>query len=65
MISKLTTTAFVPFHCGQLAFYVTAIERQLRRVGDGRTIDVLLIAAKDATVVEYALEAAAARSPSP
>jgi YhcG PDDEXK nuclease domain len=45
---------------GQLAFYVTAIERQLRRDGDGPTIGVLLVADKDSVVVDYALAGIAA-----
>jgi hypothetical protein len=44
---------FAPVHVGKLAFYVTAIERQLRRPGDGPTIGVLLVPPKNRVVVEY------------
>jgi predicted nuclease of restriction endonuclease-like (RecB) superfamily len=57
VVFELKTTTFTPAHSGQLAFYVTAIERQLRREGDGPTIGVLLVTDKDRTVVEYALAA--------
>jgi predicted nuclease of restriction endonuclease-like (RecB) superfamily len=60
VVFELKTTTFTPAQSGQLAFYVTAIERQLRRDGDGPTIGVLLVAGKDRTVVEYALAAASA-----
>ena len=60
IVFELKTTDFAPAHTGQLAFYVTAIERQLRGDNDGPTIGVLLVASKDRTVVEYSLAATAA-----
>jgi predicted nuclease of restriction endonuclease-like (RecB) superfamily len=54
-IFELKSTVFTPAHAGQLAFYVTAIERQVRRTGDNPTIGVLLVPDKDNIVVEYAL----------
>jgi predicted nuclease of restriction endonuclease-like (RecB) superfamily len=60
VVFELKTTTFAPAHTGQLAFYVTAIERQLRRHGDGPTIGVLLVADKDSVVVDYALAGTAA-----
>jgi predicted nuclease of restriction endonuclease-like (RecB) superfamily len=60
VVFELKTTTFAPAQSGQLAFYVTAIERQLRREGDGPTIGVLLVADKDNVVVDYALAGIAA-----
>ncbi len=55
VIFELKTREFAPAHAGQLAFYVTAIERQVRRAGDNPTIGVLLVPDKDQVVVEYTL----------
>lgn len=52
VVIELKNTEFEPAHTGQLSFYVTAIERQLRGADDGPTIGVLLVAGKDPTVVE-------------
>jgi predicted nuclease of restriction endonuclease-like (RecB) superfamily len=57
VIFEIKTTDFAPAHAGQLGFYVTAFERQIRRPGDGPTIGVLLVPDKDDVVVEYTLAA--------
>ena len=54
-VFELKTDGFTPAHAGQLAFYVTAIERQLRTERDNPTIGVLLVPDKDNVVVEYTL----------
>jgi predicted nuclease of restriction endonuclease-like (RecB) superfamily len=54
-VFELKTQNFAPAHAGQLAFYVTAIERQLRTDRDNPTIGVLLVPDKDNVVVEYTL----------
>ena len=55
VVFELKVSSFEPSHAGQLAFYVTAIERTLRRDGDGPTIGVLLVPDKNNVVVEYTL----------
>ena len=55
VVFELKTKDFLPAHAGQLAFYVTAIERQLRTDRDNPTIGVLLVPGKDHVVVEYTL----------
>jgi YhcG PDDEXK nuclease domain len=57
VIFEIKTTDFAPAHAGQLGFYVSAFERQIRRQGDGPTIGVLLVPDKDDVVVEYTLAA--------
>lgn len=59
VVFELKVRAFTPGDAGQLAFYVTAIERQLRRTHHGPTIGVLLVPGKDDIVVEYALASVA------
>lgn len=59
VVFELKVRAFTPGDAGQLAFYVTAIERQLRRTHHGPTIGVLLVPGKDDVVVEYALASVA------
>lgn len=53
----LKAQPFSPTQVGQLSFYITAIERQLRRDGDEPTIGVLLVPDTNRLVVEYALAA--------
>lgn len=55
VVFELKVQPFAPEHVGKLNFYVTAIERELRRAGDQPTIGVLLVPAKDEIVVEYSL----------
>lgn len=55
VVFELKVRSFTPGDAGQLAFYVTAIERQLRRAHLGPTIGVLLVPGKRDVVVEYAL----------
>ncbi len=55
VVFELKVQPFAPEHAGKLGFYVTAIERQLRRDGDHPTIGVLLVPEKDELVVEYTL----------
>lgn len=57
VVFELKAQPFSPTQVGQLGFYITAIERQLRRDGDEPTIGVLLVPDKNRLVVEYALAA--------
>ena len=55
VVFELKTQPFTPAHAGQISFYITAIERQVRRNGDNPTIGILLVPGKDDLVVEYTL----------
>ena len=55
VVFELKTQPFTPADAGQLAFYVTALERQVRRPEDNPTIGILLVPGKNEVVVEYAL----------
>ena len=46
---------FKPEHLGQLGFYLTAIERQVKHEHDNPTIGLLLCKSKNKIVAEYAL----------
>jgi predicted nuclease of restriction endonuclease-like (RecB) superfamily len=55
VVVELKVTAFKPEFAGKLSFYVTAVNRDLRRDGDAPTIGILLCKTKNDVVVEYAL----------
>lgn len=55
VVFELKARPFEPADAGQLGFYVTAIDRQLKRDGDNPTIGILLVTDRDDLVVEYAL----------
>jgi len=58
---ELKVGKFEPEHLGKLAFYVEALDRDVRKPHERPSIGVLLCASKDDEVVEYAL----ARTTSP
>ncbi len=47
--------AFKPEHLGQLGFYLTAIDRDMKSAHDNPTIGLLLCKTKNKVVAEYAL----------
>lgn len=55
VVIELKTTKFEPSFAGQLNFYVTAVDRQLRKKGDNPTIGLLLCKSKNNLIVEYSL----------
>lgn len=55
MVIELKVTDFKPEYAGKLSFYLTAVNRELRREGDAPTIGILLCKTKNDVVVEYAL----------
>jgi predicted nuclease of restriction endonuclease-like (RecB) superfamily len=55
VVVELKATAFKPEHAGQLNFYLTAIDRQVKAPDDKPTIGLLLCKTKDRLVAEYAL----------
>ena len=55
IVVELKTKPFKPEHTGQLNFYVTVIDDQLRSEDDKPTVGILLCASHDEAVVRYAL----------
>jgi predicted nuclease of restriction endonuclease-like (RecB) superfamily len=55
VVVELKATAFKPEHAGQLNFYLTAVDRQVKAPEDKPTIGLLLCKTKDRLVAEYAL----------
>lgn len=55
IVIELKTTEFKPEHIGQLGFYMTAVDKQLKTDKDKWTIGLIICKTKDSTVVEYAL----------
>ena len=56
VVCELKTTKFKPEHAGQLGFYLAAVDNQLRKNTDNRTIGILLCKSKNKIVAEYALQ---------
>ena len=52
---ELKVGRFEPEYLGKLAFYLEALDQDVRKVHEGPAIGVLLCASKDDEVVEYAL----------
>lgn len=52
---ELKVTAFQPEHLGKLNFYLEALDRDVRKPHENPSVGVLLCAAKDDQIVEYAL----------
>jgi len=55
VVIELKSGKFKPEHLGQLGFYLTAVDRQVKREGDAPTIGLLLCKSKNEVVAEYAL----------
>lgn len=55
VVIELKSGKFKPEHLGQLGFYLTAVDEQLRHPQDGQTIGLLLCKSKNEIVAEYAL----------
>ena len=55
VVIELKGGAFKPEHLGQLGFYLTAIDRQVKSEQDNPTIGLLLCKSKNKVVAEYAL----------
>ena len=55
VVIELKSDKFKPEHLGQLGFYLTAVDEQLRHPQDGQTIGLLLCKSKNEIVAEYAL----------
>jgi predicted nuclease of restriction endonuclease-like (RecB) superfamily len=55
VVIELKADKFKPGHLGQLGFYMTAVDRQMKAKEDAVTIGLLLCKSKDKVVAEYAL----------
>ena len=55
VVIELKAGKFKPEHLGQLGFYLTAVDRQLKDERDNPTIGLLLCKSKNRVVAEYAL----------
>ncbi|MBZ5487085.1 DUF1016 domain-containing protein [Halomonas aquamarina] len=55
VVIELKTGKFKPEHLGQLGFYLTAVDRQLKAEQDNPSIGLLLCKSKNKVVAEYAL----------
>ena len=55
VVVELKATAFKPEHAGQLNFYLTAVDRQIKAPEDKPTIGLLLCKTQNRLVAEYAL----------
>jgi predicted nuclease of restriction endonuclease-like (RecB) superfamily len=56
IVVELKTVKFKPEFAGQLNFYVSAIDGELREADDNPTLGILICKSKNDTVVEYALK---------
>ena len=56
VVIELKTGKLKPEHVGQLSFYMTAVDRQIKTPQDGPTIGLLLCKSKNKVVAEYSLE---------
>ena len=55
VVIELKATDFKPEHTGQLGFYLTAVDEQVKAPDDAPTIGLLLCKSKNKVVAEYAL----------
>ena len=55
LVVELKATNFKPEHLGQLSFYLTAVDAQVKTPDDAPTIGLLLCKTKNRVVAEYAL----------
>lgn len=56
VVVELKARKFEPKDVGQLNFYLTAIDKQMRKPGDNPTIGLLLCKTKNNLIAEYALQ---------
>ena len=59
MVVEIKAGKFKPEHLGQLSFYLSAVDREVKHDDDGPTIGMLLCKTKNEVVVEYALHGSA------
>lgn len=59
VVVELKAGPFKPEHLGQLSFYLSAVDAQVKHPDDGPTIGLLLCKSKNKVVAEYALRGTA------
>ena len=57
IVIELKTERFKPEHLGQLGFYVSVIDKDIKTDADNPTVGLLICKTKDSVVAEYALGA--------
>ncbi len=57
VVVEVKTVKFSSAHIGQLGGYMVAVDHQLRKPGDNKTIGLLICKSKDRVEAQYALEA--------
>ena len=57
MVVEVKTAKFEPSHIGQLGAYMVAVDHQLCKPGDNKTIGLLICKSKDRVEAQYALGA--------
>jgi hypothetical protein len=55
VVIELKVERFKPEHLGQLGFYITAVDKDVKSEADNPTIGLLICKTKDSLVAEYAL----------
>jgi predicted nuclease of restriction endonuclease-like (RecB) superfamily len=55
VVVELKTTEFKPEYIGQIGFYITVVDRDIKTKSDKGTIGLIICKSKNKTVVEYAL----------
>ncbi|MCH8621004.1 PDDEXK nuclease domain-containing protein [Undibacterium sp. TS12] len=55
VVIEIKAGKFKPEHLGQLSFYMTAVDKQIKQEQDAATIGLLLCKSKNKVVAEYAL----------
>jgi predicted nuclease of restriction endonuclease-like (RecB) superfamily len=56
IVIELKTTEFKPDFIGQIGFYITVVDNEIKTESDKPTIGLLICRSKNNTVVEYALQ---------
>lgn len=56
IVIELKATKFKPEHMGQLGFYLAAVDNQMRKEGDNKTIGIILCKSKSKIIADYALQ---------
>ena len=56
VVVELKASSFKPEYTGQIGFYVTAVDEQLKKEHDNSTIGLLLCQDKDRLTVDYSLK---------
>lgn len=55
VVVELKATSFKPDHTGQLNFYLSAVDDQIKSKEDNPTIGILLCKSRDKVIAEYAV----------